>query len=139
HTSYSLSSIRALGGICVDQAYFAWQAGKAKGIPTIIFSGAGNDGAHAWVGYYDANRGWNMDVGRYSQGEYVTGRAFSPQDWRHFTDHELRFLRVRFPLGTRYLDEISHLEKARLIFVHTQAAQTAKSMEATFHIEPNIT
>lgn len=136
HASYSLETIRSVGGICVDQGYFAWQAGKAKGIPTIIFSGAGNDGAHAWVGFYDANRGWNLDVGRYSQGQYVTGRAFSPQDWSRFKDHELLFMRERFRSGSKFLEAIYHLEMARQFFRHEQYAQTERALETTLNIEP---
>jgi len=34
---YSLADIRKNGGICIDQAYFAWLAGKANGIPTLLF------------------------------------------------------------------------------------------------------
>ena len=32
------------GGLCVDQAYFAAMVGKAKGVPTLLFRGAGLDG-----------------------------------------------------------------------------------------------
>ena len=42
--SYRLSSIRAHGGICVDQAYYAAVWGKALGIPTIFFAGQGTAG-----------------------------------------------------------------------------------------------
>lgn len=136
HQNYSLATIQALGGICVDQGYFAWQVGKAKGIPTIIFSGAGNEGAHAWVGFYDAGRGWNLDVGRYSQGQYVTGRAFSPQNWQNFKDHELRFMRERFRSGSKFLEAIYHLEMARQFFRHKAYAQTERALETTLNIEP---
>jgi len=36
-------------------------AGKAKGIPTIMFRGAGLDGRHAWFGYLDATQRWQLD------------------------------------------------------------------------------
>ena len=47
HGRYLLGNIELQGGICVDQAYFASIAGKAKGIPTIYFAGQGTDGGHA--------------------------------------------------------------------------------------------
>ena len=40
---YTLQAILAEGGICVDQAYFASEAGKARGIPTLLFLGSGQD------------------------------------------------------------------------------------------------
>ena len=51
HGKYSLESIRAKGGICVDQAYFRSMVGKAKGIPPLTFVGQGSGGGHAWFGF----------------------------------------------------------------------------------------
>lgn len=94
--NYRLKSIRDAGGICVDQAYYAAQTGKAKGIPTMIFRGAGLDGRHAWFGYLDAGSAWNFDAGRYGENQYVTGLAHNPQTWTDISDHELRFLAEAF-------------------------------------------
>lgn len=94
--SYALADILGQGGICSDQAYFATQAGKARGVPTLLFYGAGNDGRHAWFGYLDGNQKWHLDAGRYAEQRFVTGRARDPQTWREFTDHELQFLTERF-------------------------------------------
>lgn len=92
HDDYRLQSIRRLGGICGDQSYFATQVGKALGLPTIYFSGYGDNGRHAWMGYFEgATRGWNLDVGRYAQNNYRTGYARDPQTWRTIDDHELHF------------------------------------------------
>src|SRR5690606_10512591 len=60
---YRLETILREGGICVDQAYYAVNAGKARGVPTLFFRGAGLDGRHAWFGYLTAN-GWVLDAGR---------------------------------------------------------------------------
>ncbi|HEY5227952.1 MAG TPA: hypothetical protein VIJ19_05390, partial [Opitutaceae bacterium] len=36
---YTLQQIQVQGGICVDQAYFATECGKARGVPTLLFTG----------------------------------------------------------------------------------------------------
>lgn len=92
---YDLATIRQQGGICVDQAYFAANAGKARGIPTLLFRGAGLDGRHAWFGYL-AGDGWKLDCGRYAEQQYVVGLAHDPQTWADISDHELKFLSERF-------------------------------------------
>ncbi|MDO8542814.1 MAG: hypothetical protein Q7S40_20425 [Opitutaceae bacterium] len=95
-TSYKLSDILTAGGICADQAYFATQVGKSRGVPTLHFNGAGNDGRHAWFGFLDGSRKWQLDAGRYAEQRFVTGYARDPQTWAEITDHELQFLAERF-------------------------------------------
>jgi hypothetical protein len=94
--TYQLAEILAAGGICADQAYFAAQVGKARGVPTLLICGAGNDGRHAWFGFLDGNQTWQLDAGRYAEQRFVTGYALDPQTWREFSDHDLRFLTDRF-------------------------------------------
>ena len=94
--SYSLPAILGAGGICVDQAYFATQAGKARGVPPLLFRGVGNDGRHAWFGYLDGEQKWQLDAGRYGEQRFVTGFARDPQTWGVISDHELKFLAARF-------------------------------------------
>ncbi|HUR59365.1 MAG TPA: hypothetical protein VM029_16740 [Opitutaceae bacterium] len=94
--TYTLEDILRTGGICADQAYFATQVGKARGVPTLLIYGAGNDGRHAWFGYLDGNQKWQLDAGRYAEQRFVTGYARDPQTWREFSDHELKFLSERF-------------------------------------------
>jgi hypothetical protein len=94
--TYTLDDILAAGGICVDQAYFAAQVGKARGVPTLLFRGEGNDSRHAWFGFLDAKEKWQLDVGRYAEQRFVTGYAVDPQTWRQISDHELKFLSERF-------------------------------------------
>lgn len=89
---YTLAQIQKTGGICVDQAYFAMIAGKAKGIPTLYFTGQGADGGHAWFGFLRNDTQWNMDAGRYENQNYAVGAALDPQTWERITDHELKFL-----------------------------------------------
>ena len=95
-TSYTLDDIRSEGGICTDQAYFATQTGKARGVPTLLFSGAGVDGRHAWFGYLGVGQKWVLDGGRYAEQRYVTGKAYDPQSWVELSDHELSFLSEGF-------------------------------------------
>ena len=93
---YTLPAILAAGGICVDQAYFATEAGKARGIPTLLFTGSGQDAHHAWFGFLDGEHKWRLDAGRYAEQRLVTGNALDPQTWLEMSDHELEFLSERF-------------------------------------------
>ena len=95
-TAYSLPVILREGGICVDQAYFASEAGKARGVPTLLFGGAGGDARHAWFGFLDGTQKWQLDAGRGAEQRFVTGLAIDPQTWRQISDHELKFLSERF-------------------------------------------
>lgn len=92
---YDLATILHDGGICADQAYFASVSGKARGIPTLLFRGAGLDGRHAWFGYLSTS-GWVLDCGRYAEQKFVSGEAFDPQTWLTLSDHDLVFLTERF-------------------------------------------
>lgn len=89
---YLLETIRARGGICVDQAYFAMLCGKAKGLPTLFFTGQGADGGHAWFGYMKSNDRWELDCGRYATQNYAIGKALDPQSWKPISDHDLLLL-----------------------------------------------
>ena len=93
---YTLENIRRTGGICVDQAYYAMIAGKAHGLPTLLFTGQGKDGGHAWFGYLKREDKWELDVGRYSQQNYAVGQALDPQSWQPISDHQLQLLAARF-------------------------------------------
>jgi hypothetical protein len=84
---YTLDRIRQTGGICIDQAYYADAMCKASGIPSVVFTGTGDAGGHAWVGYLEKNGAWDVGVGR-STGVYMTGKTFNPQNWQTETDHD---------------------------------------------------
>ena len=92
YPAYTFSEIRSKGGICVDQAYFAANTGKAKGLPTLYFSGQGDDGGHAWFGFMDSPGHWETDCGRYESQNYPVGNAMDPQVWQPISDTELTFL-----------------------------------------------
>jgi hypothetical protein len=84
--SYLLKDIETTGGICIDQSYYASLVGKGRGIPTIMFSGAGTDSNHAWFGYLDRSGKWQLDCGRYENGGFVKGLARDPQTWTDTKD-----------------------------------------------------
>ena len=92
YPNYRLADIREKGGICVDQGYFAAMAGKARGLPTLFFTGQGESGGHAWFGYLDAPGRWVTDCGKYAEENYPVGTALDPQTWKPITDTELIFL-----------------------------------------------
>ncbi|MDF3058491.1 MAG: hypothetical protein K0R17_2706 [Rariglobus sp.] len=111
---YDLPTIHGEGGICVDQAYFATQAGKARGVPTLLFSGAGRDGRHAWFGYLGTGQKWVLDAGRYEEQRYVTGVTLDPQTWASLSDHELVFLSEGFRRLPPYRQSRQHQVFAEL-------------------------
>ncbi len=108
-STYLLWDILHDGGICVDQAYFATEAGKARGIPTLLFVGAGSEGRHAWFGFLGAGRQWQLDAGRYAEQRFLTGLAYDPQTWRLLSDHELQFLAERFRALPSYRQSQLHV------------------------------
>jgi hypothetical protein len=114
---YTLPNILAAGGICVDQAYFATECGKARGVPTLLFLGNGQDGRHAWFGYLDGQHHWQLDAGRYAEQRLVTGNAWDPQTWTQLSDHEVQFLAERFRALPAYLASRVHEEFA-VDFLH---------------------
>lgn len=124
---YSLPQILGQGGICVDQAYFAAEAGKARGVPTLLFVGAGNDARHAWFGYLDEHQHWQLDAGRYAEQRFVTGFARDPQTWRAISDHELKFLAERFHALPSYEQSQIHAEFAADYLLGGDAAAAAKA------------
>ena len=93
---YTFSAIQKNGGICIDQAYFAAFTGKALGLPTILFSGQGTNGGHAWFGYMSGSNKWALDCGRDPNQNLVTGTALDPQTWQPVSDHDIRQLTARF-------------------------------------------
>jgi hypothetical protein len=100
--SYRLRDILEKGGICVDQAYYAATVGKARGIPTLYFSGQGAAGGHAWFGYMEKPGKWDMDCGRYESQNYPVGEALDPQTWRPINDAELNLMVADLPRQPTY-------------------------------------
>ncbi|SDS51517.1 hypothetical protein [Opitutus sp. GAS368] len=136
---YRLASILAQGGICVDQAFFASTAGKAKGIPTIMFLGAGLDGRHAWFGYLDGNQHWQLDCGRYAEQKFISGIAYDPQTWGNMNDHELLFITERFrALPTYKLSDIHAAFATEYLFAGEPALALKAAHEAVNRDRRNL-
>jgi len=133
--SYRLEDILREGGICVDQAYFATQAGKARGVPTILFAGAGRDGRHAWFGYLGTSRKWVMDAGRYEEQNYVTGVAHDPQTWTEVSDHELKFLSEGFRRERNARDAQVHADFARWLLEEGRTREAETAARAAVRLE----
>jgi hypothetical protein len=138
--TYGLPHILAEGGICVDQAYFAAQVGKARGVPTLIFRGAGDDGRHAWFGYLDGRQKWQLDAGRYEEQNFVTGVAHDPQTWGDLSDHELAFLSEGFRGSVNYQTSRLHADFAAVRLERKEApAALAAARKAVAAERRNLT
>ena len=132
---YELKTILKTGGICVDQAYYSAQVGKARGIPTLIFRGAGLDGRHAWFGYLLNRESWKFDAGRYGENQYVTGYAHDPQSWADISDHELQFLGERFR-QTHYYRRSVYLSNIAAAYLEINDAEAeVEAAEAALNYE----
>jgi hypothetical protein len=95
-TPYTLQAILAAGGICVDQAYFASEAGKARGIPTLLFTGFGPGRPPCLVRV--PGRRAQMAARRRPLRRAAAGdrQRLDPQTWMEMSDHDLEFLSERF-------------------------------------------
>jgi len=133
---YDLPTILDQGGICVDQAYFASEVGKAKGVPTLLFSGAGNDAWHAWFGYLDQDHQWQLDTGRYASEHFVTGIAIDPQTWGPISDHELKFLAEGFRLRPSWRQACVNADFASVYLATGQIAAAARAARVAVNYEP---
>jgi tetratricopeptide (TPR) repeat protein len=133
---YTLSNIKDRGGICVDQAYFAMVAGKARGIPTLYFTGQGADGGHAWFGYLKSGDRWEMDAGRYENQNYAVGDALDPQNWRPISDHELKSLAEGFREKAPFTSARDDLLLARLFEERGNAALAGRAYESAVSVCP---
>jgi hypothetical protein len=133
---YTLAAIRHLGGICVDQAYFAMLAGKARGLPTLFFTGQGTDGGHAWFGYMKGEGRWDMNCGRYQNQNYAVGEALDPQTWRPINDHELSSLAESFRRTPAYLASQDDLVVARIFEKSGEARREAAALDSAISVSP---
>lgn len=87
---YTLMNIRKVGGVCVEQAYFASNVARAIGVPAVSVSARGSDVGHAWVGYLKgvgSNRWeWDFDEGRYKEYQGLRGDVTDPQTGQTIAD-----------------------------------------------------
>ena len=133
--TYRLPEILATGGICCDQAYFATQVGKSRGVPTLLFHGAGNDGRHAWFGFLDGSQKWQLDAGRYAEQRFVTGYARDPQTWREISDHELQFLSEGFRALPAFRQALLHANVAADCLATGDASTAATAARKAVNFE----
>lgn len=138
HGRYLLPNIEVWGGICVDQAYFACIAGKARGIPTIFFAGQGTDGGHAWFGFWRGNAKWELDGGRYLNQNYTVGQALDPQTWLPITDHELLYLSGRASRAPGQDAALSDLAIAGIFDRKGDNAARLAAAESALHHAPGL-
>ncbi|MEI8294841.1 MAG: hypothetical protein WCG66_12835 [bacterium] len=127
---YTLAAIRKNGGICIDQAYYAAFAGKALGLPTVLFNGQGSNGGHAWFGYMSAPNKWQLNCGRDPAQNLVTGIALDPQTWQPVSDHELRQLAARFRDTPAFLASRNDLTMAEIFSKHSDIANARAALES---------
>ncbi|MDD2765802.1 MAG: hypothetical protein PHE83_17715 [Opitutaceae bacterium] len=133
--SYRLPDILTAGGICVDQAYFAAMVGKAWGVPTLLFRGAGLDGRHAWFGFLDGAGHWQLDCGRHAEQKYMAGFAFDPQTWTNITDHDLAFLSEGFRRLAPFKTSRMHAQFAEIYLKAGDAPSAVKAARSAVNIE----
>ncbi len=133
--TYTLPEILGEGGICVDQSYFATHVGKARGVPTLLFVGAGNDGRHAWFGFLTGKQQWKLDAGRYAEQRFVTGYTRDPQTWRVMTDHELLFLSERFRSRATFKQSRVHADFAGDFLTRDEVDPAAKAARKAVNYE----
>jgi len=134
---YTLAAIQKLGGICVDQAYFAMLAGKGRGLPTLFFTGQGTDGGHAWFGYMKGEGRWDMNCGRYQNQNYAVGEALDPQTWLPINDHELVSLAESFRRTPAYLASRDDLVMARLFQTQGEIRREATALDSAISVSPH--
>jgi hypothetical protein len=86
----TLQNIRKYGGVCVEQALFASNVGKAIGVPAVSVTGRGSDVGHAWVGYLKSTGSnkyeWDFDEGRYKEYRDLRGSVVDPRTGKPIPD-----------------------------------------------------
>ncbi|MFP4353664.1 MAG: tetratricopeptide repeat protein [Phycisphaerae bacterium] len=96
--AYTLANLKSVGGVCVDQAYYATEVLKALGIPAAAIQGHGGSGVpHAWVAYLRADRTgrrmeWDASTARYRRYKFYIGKVFFPPRGSGLLDGELKLL-----------------------------------------------
>ena len=92
---YTLMNLKQVGGVCIEQAYYASEVCKALGMPAVIVRGTSDTGiGHAWVACLKVAPGgreaaWDAKTGRYAADQYYTGRLIEPATGRQILDNEL--------------------------------------------------
>ncbi|OPZ27332.1 MAG: hypothetical protein BWZ02_01690 [Lentisphaerae bacterium ADurb.BinA184] len=148
HGDYTLANIERLGGLCVDQAYYATLTARAFGIPAMVFTATGRRGPHAWFGYMKSANGWEMDVGRYTFDNYVTGVSLDPATGAELADHDVEFDCSRALRGSQAVAARKSLRVAELFLAvdqgdaaarfAVQAARAAPLLDRAWQIQEHV-
>jgi hypothetical protein len=133
---YTLQNIHQQTGICVDQAYYAMIAGKARGLPTLFFTGQGADGGHAWFGYMKSDNRWELDCGRYKNQNYAVGQALDPQTWLPISDHELEIHAKGLREGLEFFSSQNDILIGRMSERGGDRAKALKAYESAMQVCP---
>lgn len=92
---YTLMNLRQVGGVCIEQAYYAAQVCKSMGVPAAVVYGSAKNGiGHAWVAVIKPIPGgsgltWDTATGRYPSMQFFTGEVYDPTDGGMLLDSEL--------------------------------------------------
>lgn len=89
---YTLMNIQKVGGVCVEQTFFAANVGKAIGVPTASVDAQGPEIGHAYVGYLrgaGSNTAWDFSEGRYDEYEEIRGNITDPQTGKRLHDGQV--------------------------------------------------
>jgi hypothetical protein len=92
---FTLPNLFKVGGVCIEQAYYASEVAKALGVPGTIVYGKGESGiGHAWFTYFQLNQAgtsasWAGGAGRYQSQLYFTGNVYDPASGEQILDTEL--------------------------------------------------
>jgi hypothetical protein len=92
---FTLPNLLKVGGVCIEQAYYASEVAKALGVPASIVYGKGESGiGHAWFTYFQLNpagtsASWAGGAGRYQSQLYFTGTVYNPATGKEILDSEL--------------------------------------------------
>lgn len=82
---YTLQNIRKVGGVCVEQGFFAANVAKALGVPATTVTVRGSETGHCYVGYLQsrgAGTKWNFDEGCDDEYQSIRGYISQPQSRR---------------------------------------------------------
>lgn len=104
---FTLMNLKKVGGVCIEQAYYAAQVCKALGIPATVVVGVGRSGiGHAWVAFLQARgdqAAWNSSIGRYEVNKYFVGNAQDPTTGGKMLDSEMAIVGIASQLSRQRL------------------------------------
>ncbi len=133
---FTLPNLFRVGGVCIEQAYYASEVAKACGAPAAIVYGKGVSGiGHAWFTYFQLNpagtsASWSGGAGRYATNLYFSGNVYDPTVNETILDTDLTLLGAAalLPLDRREQAEAA-TELAMLISDACQAGEVPADVE----------